>query len=51
MKERKELFEILCELIKKNGLWDKVTILDGGAYYQNFLAVKEYVNKLMERGK
>lgn len=50
MKERAELFDILCNLIKENGLWDKVTVLDGGAYYQNFIAVKEYVNTVVVRG-
>lgn len=51
MNERKELYYILCSLIHENGLWDKVTVLDGGAYYQNFLAVKDYATKLIENGR
>lgn len=43
MAERTDLFNILCEIIKENGLWGKVTLLDGGAYYNNFLAVKDYI--------
>jgi len=50
MKERKELFEILCNNLKRCGLWDKVTILDGGEYYKNFLTVKQYVENYMANG-
>lgn len=49
MEERKILFEILCENLKRCELWDKVTILDGG-YYNNFIAIKEYVNEIIEKG-
>ena len=48
MKERKELFEILCENIKRSGNWDKVTILKGD-YYENFMAVVNYVREVMAR--
>ena len=48
MKERQELFEILCENIKRSGNWDKVTILTGN-YYENFMAVTSYVNEVMAR--
>ena len=51
MKERRELFDILCEIICSNGLGDKVTVLDGGAYYQNFLTVKSYALQLIENRK
>lgn len=44
MKERQELFNILCNNIKASGNWDKVTILQGG-YYKNFTDIVEYVNK------
>lgn len=44
MKERQELFNILCDNIKASGNWDKVTILQGG-YYKNFTDIVEYVNK------
>lgn len=48
MAERQELFEILVKNIKEAGLWDKVTILDKG-YYENFLAIKNYVLEIMNR--
>ena len=44
MKERQELFEILCENIKRSGNWDKVEILTGN-YYENFMAVVNYVKE------
>ena len=48
MKERQELFDILCENIKRSGNWDKVTILKGN-YYENFMAVVNYVREVMAR--
>ena len=48
MKERKELFEILCNNIKASGNWDKVVILNGN-YYENFMAVVNYVREVMAR--
>lgn len=50
MKERSELFEILCNNIKASGNWDKVTVLNGN-YYENFMVVVEYVRKVMAYGK
>ena len=50
MTERQELFEILCNNIKSSGNWDKVTILNGN-YYENFMAVVDYVKGVMEHGK
>ena len=50
MKEREELFEILCRNIKNSGNWDKVTILDGN-YYENFMTVVKYVRELMAKGE
>ena len=50
MKERQELFNILVENIKRTGDWDKVTILTGN-YYENFMAVVNYVKEIMENGK
>ena len=50
MKERKELYEILCENIKRVGDWDKVTVLTGN-YYENFMAVVEYVREVIKNGK
>lgn len=48
MKERQELFDILCENIKRSGNWDKVTILKGD-YYENFMTVVSYVREVMAR--
>lgn len=50
MKERQELFEILCNNIKNSGNWDKVTVLSGN-YYENFMEVVNYVRGVMENGK
>lgn len=46
MNERQELFDILCETIKRNGDWDKVTILSGN-YYENFMDVVNYVKEIV----
>lgn len=48
MKERQELFDILCENIKRSGNWDKVVILKGG-YYENFMTIVNYVREVMAR--
>lgn len=47
MEDRKKLFDILCEDIKRTGDWDKVTILDGN-YYENFMSVVEYVKEVID---
>ena len=49
MKERQELFNILVKNIKRTGDWDKVTILTGN-YYENFMAVVNYVRNRIEKG-
>jgi NadR type nicotinamide-nucleotide adenylyltransferase len=48
MKERQELFDILCENIKRSGNWDKVVILKGD-YYENFMTIVNYVREVMAR--
>ena len=48
MTEREELYALLVKNIKEAGLWDKVTILKGN-YYENFLAVKNYVTEVMNK--
>lgn len=48
MNERQELFDILCEAIKRNGDWDKVTILSGN-YYENFMTVVNYVKDVSNK--
>ena len=50
MKERQELFEILCENLKNSGNWEKVTVLTGN-YYENFMAVVDYVKDVIANGK
>lgn len=49
MKERRELYEILCRNIKTSGDWDKVTILTGN-YYENFMEIVKYVRDRIEKG-
>ncbi len=49
IKERQELFEILCANIKRSGNWDKVTILDGG-YWNNFKKIVEDVKEIIQYG-
>lgn len=49
LEQRNELYEILCNNIKRCGLWDKVTILNGGSYYENFLTITDYVKEVMAR--
>ena len=48
MSERQELFNILCDNIKRSGNWDKVIILQEG-YYENFMAIVKYVRMVMAR--
>lgn len=48
MNERQELFDILCDNIKRSGNWDKVVILQEG-YYENFMAIVRYVREVMAR--
>lgn len=48
MNERHELFNILCDNIKRSGNWDKVVILQEG-YYENFMAIVRYVREVMAR--
>ena len=48
MSERHELFNILCENIKRSGNWDKVIILQEG-YYENFMTIVRYVREVMNR--
>lgn len=48
MNERQELFNLLCENIKRSGNWDKVVVLRG-TYYENFMAIVNYVREVMAR--
>lgn len=49
LKERNELFDLLCNDLKRNGLWDKVTILDGD-YYENFITIKSWIENYLIEG-
>lgn len=49
MREREELFEILCNNIRNSGNWDKVTILDGG-YWNNFKRIVDDVKEIINNG-
>jgi nicotinamide riboside kinase len=49
MRERQEIFEILCKNIKESGNWNKVTILTGN-YYENFMTIVRYVKDRIEKG-
>lgn len=50
MTEREELYSILCDEIKQSGNWDKVIELNGN-YYENFIAIKNYVERIINHGK
>ena len=50
MKERKEMFDILCKNIKAAGNWEKTTILDGG-YWENFKKIVHDVKEIIKNGK
>lgn len=50
MTERQELFDILCRNIRESGNWDKVVVLNGN-YYENFMAVVNYVRGVIANGK
>lgn len=50
MKERHELFEIMCRNIKASGNWDKVVILNGG-YYENFKRIVNDVKEMYENAE
>lgn len=49
MGERQDLFDHLVDNIKQHYEWDKVIVLQGGSYYDNFKAVVDYVNDAMSR--
>ena len=50
MKERQELFDILCKNIKESGNWDKVVVLNDG-YWNNFKRIVQDVKEIIENGK
>ena len=50
MEERMKLYNILIKNLKRCNLWDKVTVLEGGKYYENFLTIKQYVENYMTNG-
>ena len=50
MDSRWELYGILCNDLKRHGLWDKVEILDKG-YYQNFVTVINYAKGIINNAE
>ena len=48
MEERKALYEILCNNLKRSGNWDKVKILDGG-YWSNFKTIVKEIKEIIEK--
>lgn len=50
MTSRNELYEILCNNIKASGDWDKTTVLRGN-YYENFVAIRDFVNEVIINGQ
>lgn len=50
METRKELYDILCKNIKASGNWDKTVVLCGN-YYENFVAIRDYVNEVIANGQ
>ena len=50
MKERKELFDILCDNINRSGNGEKAVVLTGN-YYENFMTIVNYVKEVIENGK
>ena len=48
--KRRQMYDILTEDIKRNGYWDKVTILDGG-YLKNFEQIVSDVRQMLAEVK
>lgn len=49
MDERKDLYDRLADNIKQHYDPDKVFVLKGGSYYENFKTIVNYVNGVMSR--
>ena len=50
MKERNKNYNILVQLLKDFGWWDKVEIINGN-FLENFETVKNYISEKIEYGK
>ena len=50
MDERTKNYNILVQLLKDFGWWDKVEIINGN-FLENFETVKNYISKKIEYGK
>jgi NadR type nicotinamide-nucleotide adenylyltransferase len=50
MDERTKNYNILVQLLKDFGWWDKVEVINGN-FLENFETVKNYINEKMEYGK
>jgi NadR type nicotinamide-nucleotide adenylyltransferase len=49
MEERQALFNILVNNIKNAGLWDKVVLLCGGNYWENFKKIRDDIKEIIEQ--
>lgn len=47
MDERMSNHNLLMSLLREFGLDDRVTYLQGGAYYENYITLKTYINELL----
>ena len=50
MKERTKNYNILVQLLKDFGWWDKVEIINGN-FLENFETVKNYISEKIEYGR
>lgn len=49
MEERQALFNLLVKNIKEAGLWDKVVLLCGGNYWENFKKIRDDIKEIIEQ--
>lgn len=49
IEERQALFNILVNNIKNAGLWDKVILLCGGNYWDNFKKIRDDIKEIIEK--
>lgn len=49
LEERQALFNILVRNIKAAGLWDKVVLLCGGNYWDNFKKIRDDIRGIIEK--
>lgn len=49
MEERQALFNILVNNIKNAGLWEKVVLLCGGNYWENFKKIRDDIKEIIKQ--